>query len=341
MSGAVADPAPPPADAPLARAAARTARATAGAVGAVVVPGATALAWGRVERRLPVVRRFEVPVARPVPEVTILQISDLHLFPGQEFLVDFLRRVAATERFDVVASTGDNFGGPDGADLVREAYAPFLDRPGFFVLGSNDYYSPVRKNWGRYLVRSKGPHPRVVPDLPWTPMTRMMADAGWADLSNRAGDLEIPGVGALSLLGTDDAHIHRDRYVDPAPSWEREDVLRLGATHSPYTRVVSALTRRGADLIVAGHTHGGQIGLPGFGALITNCDIPRRYAKGLSQWHSHGRVSWLHVSAGLGTSRYARVRVATRPEVSLLHVFPVRRAAVTDRAAPPGSLVLA
>ena len=73
---------------------------------------------------------------------------------------------------------------------------------------------------------------------------------------------------------------------------------------------------------MAGHTHGGQIGLPGFGALITNCDIPRRYAKGLSQWHSHGRASWLHVSAGLGTSRYARVRVATRPEISLLHVFP-------------------
>ena len=324
MSGAVADPAPSRENAPLARAAARTARATAGAVGAVVVPGAAALAWGRVERRLPVVRRFEVPVARPVPEVTILQISDLHLFPGQEFLVDFLRRVAATERFDVVASTGDNFGGTDGADLVREAYAPFLDRPGFFVLGSNDYYSPVRKNWGRYLTRSKGPRPRVVPDLPWTPMTRMMADAGWVDLSNRAGDLEVPGVGALSLLGTDDAHIHRDRYVGPAPSWEREGVLRLGATHSPYTRVVSALTRRGADLIVAGHTHGGQIGLPGFGALITNCDIPRRYAKGLSQWHSQGRSSWLHVSAGLGTSRYARVRVATRPEVSLLHVFPTR-----------------
>ena len=100
-------------------------------------------------------------------------------------------------------------------------------------------------------------------------------------------------------------------------------VLRLGVTHAPYTRVVSALTSAGSDLILAGHTHGGQIGIPGVGAIITNCDISRPYAKGLKRWEApDGAEAWLHVSAGLGTSPYAKVRIATRPEASLLHVHP-------------------
>ena len=111
--------------------------------------------------------------------------------------------------------------------------------------------------------------------------------------------------------------------VAPASSWEEPRALRLGITHAPYTRVVSALTSEGADLILAGHTHGGQIGIPGMGAIITNCDIARHYAKGLNRWEApDGSQAWLHVSAGLGTSPHAKVRIATRPEASLIHVHP-------------------
>ena len=271
---------------------------------------------------MPVLRRYEVPVRARVPEVRILQIADLHLFAGQEFLLRFLSDVAASERFDMVVATGDNFGSVDALDMVMDAYRPFLSYPGAFVLGSNDYYSPIPKRWSRYLSRSK-PHPaRVVPDLPYLPMVRQMCQAGWLDLSNASGTLRLP-TGTVSLLGTDDAHIHRDRLGAPASSWAAPDVLRLGVTHAPYTRVVSALTSTGADLILAGHTHGGQIGIPGVGAIITNCDISRPYAKGLKRWHApDGSAAWLHVSAGLGTSPYAKVRIATRPEASLLHVYP-------------------
>lgn len=283
--------------------------------------GGAALAWGSVERTMPVLRRYEVPVRARVPEVTILQIADLHLFEGQEFLLRFLSDVAASEHFDMVVATGDNFGSTEALDMVMDAYRPFLSYPGAFVLGSNDYYSPIPKRWSRYLSRSK-PHPvRVVPDLPFLPMVRQMRQAGWLDLSNASGTLRLP-TGMVSLLGTDDAHICRDRLGAPASSWGASDVLRLGVTHAPYTRVVSALTEVGSDLILAGHTHGGQIGIPGFGAIITNCDISRPYAKGLKRWQAPGSTAWLHVSAGLGTSPYAKVRIATRPEASLLHVYP-------------------
>jgi len=301
----------------------RTAGAVIGGLGlAGIAAGGAALAWGSVERTMPILRRFDVPVASDVPEVTILQISDLHLFAGQDFLLSFLSDVASSERFDMVVATGDNFGSADALDMVMDAYRPFLAYPGAFVLGSNDYYSPIPKRWSRYLSRSK-PHPaRVVPDLPYLPMVRQLRGAGWLDLSNAAGTLSLPG-GTVSLLGTDDAHIHRDRLVAPASSWEQPGVLRLGVTHAPYTRVVCALTRAGSDLIITGHTHGGQIGIPGGGAIITNCDIARRYAKGLNRWETpDGSSSWLHVSAGLGTSPYAKVRIATRPEASLIHVHP-------------------
>ena len=302
--------------------AACTAGTLVGGLGlAGLAAGGAALAWGSVERTMPVLRRYEVPVRAHVPEVTILQIADLHLFEGQEFLLRFLSDVAASEHFDMVVATGDNFGSTEALDMVMDAYRPFLSYPGAFVLGSNDYYSPIPKRWSRYLSRSK-PHPvRVVPDLPFLPMVRQMRQAGWLDLSNASGTLRLP-TGMVSLLGTDDAHIYRDRLGAPASSWGASDVLRLGVTHAPYTRVVSALTEVGSDLILAGHTHGGQIGIPGFGAIITNCDISRPYAKGLKRWQAPGSTAWLHVSAGLGTSPYAKVRIATRPEASLLHVYP-------------------
>jgi predicted MPP superfamily phosphohydrolase len=70
--------------------------------------------------------------------------------------------------------------------------------------------------------------------------------------------------------------------------------------------------------MLAGHTHGGQVCVPGFGALVTNCDIPRRQVKGVSSWTHDDRTAALEVSAGLGTSVWAPVRFACRPEATLL-----------------------
>ena len=103
----------------------RTTGAVIGGLGlAGIAAGGAALAWGSVERTMPTLRRYDVPVERDVPEVTILQIADLHLFAGQEFLLRFLSDVASSERFDMVVATGDNFGSIDGLELVMDAYRP-------------------------------------------------------------------------------------------------------------------------------------------------------------------------------------------------------------------------
>lgn len=102
---------------------------------------------------------------------------------------------------------------------------------------------------------------------------------------------------------------------------EGEDVSRhvpIGVAHAPYQRVLNAFVTHGAQVIFAGHTHGGQVCVPGYGALVSNCDLPRERVKGLSVWTNALRSSFLNVSAGLGTSIYAPVRFACRPEATLI-----------------------
>ena len=122
----------------------------------------------------------------------------------------------------------------------------------------------------------------------------------------------------IAAAGTDDAHLGLDRYGDVPYRAPEDGVLRLGVTHAPYLRVVDAMAGDGFELIFAGHTHGGQLCLPGFGALVTNCDLPASQAKGL---HTRGDA-WLHVSAGLGTSPTAPIRFACPPEATLLTLVP-------------------
>lgn len=306
-------------------------RATGIALAAGVGLGVASLAWGSLERRFPVIRRYDLPIPayRGIGPLRILQISDLHMYPGQDFLVDFLHRVAATEKIDMVISTGDNLGSTDGLALARAAHEPFLHLPGAFVLGSNDYYSPRRRPWSHYLWRdSRDLSDRTTPDLPWRDLVQTLCDAGWKDLSNRSSVLHVPLPSSqtdqltVALLGVDDPHLDRDRLGDPVPEWADDSTLRLGVTHAPYRRVVNAFTDAGADLVLAGHTHGGQFGLPGYGALVTNCDLPRAFGKGMNEWHTRGGRTVLHVSAGLGTSPFVPFRIATRPEVSIIHVRP-------------------
>jgi len=264
----------------------------------------------------------------------VLHFSDLHLFAGQEFLLDFLQEIRDTEQFDYVISTGDNFGSPDALEMVIQAHEIFSDFPGAFVFGSNDYYSPKPKSWTRYLrPRESGKVERSV-DLPWTELAAHLRTMGWADLSNSSALVEpyqtetttdvdefSYAPAPLALLGVDDPHINRDSITGLSQSWLSSGAIRMGVTHAPYTRVLDSMTHLGAEVILAGHTHGGQIGLPGVTSLVTNCDLPREFGKGLHVWEtSASENAWLHVSAGLGTSPYARVRIATRPAASILTI---------------------
>lgn len=273
-------------------------------------------------------RRVELPV---LPEgatpFTALHISDLHLTPGQKRKQAWLRGLATLEP-DLVINTGDNLAHMDAVPPLLDALGPLLEVPGVFVLGSNDYFSPTLRNPIKYLLPDDGSRNTHSPQLPFGEMTDAFTRAGWLDLSNTTGRLEVAGT-TIAFAGVDDPHLEYDdltAVAGPAPS---DADLRVGVTHAPYLRVLDQYAADGYDAIFAGHTHGGQLCLPFAGALVTNCDLDRERASGL---HRHPAVSlpgdpgstWLHVSAGAGTSPYTPVRFCCRPEATLLTLVPAR-----------------
>lgn len=300
-----------------------------GLIGTAAVAGGAAIAYaGIVERNWFALRRYDVPVlpdgARPL---RLLHISDAHLTPGRHRLMSWIRSLDALEP-DVVVNTGDSIAHPRSVQPFLEALGPLLDRPGVFVFGSNDLYSPVPKNPARYLWRTSAlDHSRHRADLPWAELGEGMTAAGWLDANNRRGRIKA-GDADIEVAGVHDSHINRDRYDAIAGAADPSADLRLGVLHSPEPAVLDRFAADGFDLLLAGHTHGGQVCLPWLGTLVTNCGIDRSRARGL---HRHPAVAaagdgperpWLHVSAGLGTSPWAPVRFSCRPEATLLTLVP-------------------
>ena len=299
---------------------------TSSLLGATTV-GAAGLAYSTgYERRAYTLRRVEVAClpsdARPL---RVLHLSDLHMTPGQTDKQAWLRGLADLEP-DLVINTGDNLAHLTAVPVVLRALGELLDVPGVFVLGSNDYFAPVLKNPARYLLPSGGARRPTGAPLPWRELRDALSQRGWLDLDNRRGDLTI-GELRLAFVGVDDPHLG---YDDLDAVWGTPDPsagLAIGVAHAPYLRVLDSFTRDGYRLILAGHTHGGQLRLPGYGALVTNCDLDRARARGLHRHTVDGVTSWLHVSAGLGTSPYAPVRFCCRPEATLLTLLPADSAA--------------
>jgi predicted MPP superfamily phosphohydrolase len=297
-------------------------RFAAGATGAAAVAGAALTAYAAWEARAYTLRRVEVPLlpagARPV---RVLHLSDIHMTPGQTRKQEWLAGLASL-RPDLVVNTGDNLSHADSVPVVRESLGALLEVPGVFVFGSNDYFSPTVRNPLRYLLPDDGRRNVRSPRLPWTDLRDAFTAAGWADLTNRR---KVAKVGELSFAfaGVDDPHLRYDRLADVAGPADPDADVRLGVAHAPYLRVLDQYAADGYDAILAGHTHGGQVCVPGVGPLTTNCDLEPARAKGLHRHPASSRdgdpgSAWLHVSAGLGTSPYARIRVACRPEATLL-----------------------
>jgi predicted MPP superfamily phosphohydrolase len=271
-------------------------------------------AWG-YERRAFRLRRFDVPVLPPgAPDLTVLHVSDLHLTPSQPWKVDWVRALARLEP-DLVVDTGDNLAHRDGVPVVLEALDGLLDRPGAFVPGSNDWFAPVPKNPARYLLPDRGK--RIHGErLPWGELRSAFTSRGWLDMTHRRERLTLRGV-TVELAGVSDAHLKADHYERVAGPIAADVDVAIGLSHTPEPRLVDAFTGDGFGLVLSGHTHGGQLRVPGYGALVTNCGLDRERARGLSRWPGGG---WLHVSAGLGTSPYAPVRFACPPEATLLRL---------------------
>ncbi|QDQ12823.1 metallophosphoesterase [Streptomyces spectabilis] len=287
-----------------------------------------------IEARSFRVRRVTVPVLPPgMRPLRVLQVSDIHMVSGQRKKQRWLRSLAGL-RPDFVINTGDNLSDPEGIPEVLDALGPLMDFPGAYVFGSNDYYGPRPRNPARYLLEKvQGRHglngnpPAVgVVHIQWEDLRDGFDAAGWVNLTNTRGTLKIDGY-EIALTGVDDPHIKRDRYAQVAGGPDTSADFSMGVVHAPYLRSLDAFTADGYPLVLAGHTHGGQVCIPFYGALVTNCDLDTDRVKGLSTHEAGGHTSYLHVSAGCGANRYTPFRFACPPEATLL--------TLTERPARP------
>lgn len=269
-----------------------------------------------IERTAFQVRRFSAAILPPgSAPLRVLHVSDFHLLPRQGRKRDFLLGLAGLEP-DLVISTGDHISSPAAISALSDSLGRLKDVPGAFVFGSNDFVFPTFTLPTGYLFGPSSARTSETKHLPTDELRQTLESFGWVYLEERNTEITVAGQ-RIGLRGTGDAHHDKDDYeavAGPVP----DDILTIGVTHAPYLRVLDAMTADGLGLILAGHTHGGQVCLPGHGALVTNCDLPQENAKGLFTHDAAGRRSTVHVSAGVGMSPFAPYRFACPPEVSLL-----------------------
>jgi predicted MPP superfamily phosphohydrolase len=279
-------------------------------VAAVVVACVACVLYGViVERRwYRLVRlRLDILPADGPQTLTVLHLSDLHFTSTERKKARFL---AGLPKADVTVITGDFLAEPQAVEAAAAAVAPVRGRlASWFVLGSNDYFVPRPLNYFAYFYsrrKSRTAQRGRAPDL----VAALVSD-GWQDLTNARNQVSIGGL-QIELLGLDDAHMRTQDYrVAPRKAPER---FGIAVMHSPDSAAEAAAL--GYRLLLAGHTHGGQVCVPGFGALVTNCSMPARVVKGLASVGD----SILHTSPGLGTSKYAPFRFACRPEATLIEL---------------------
>ena len=294
-------------------------RGAAFTAGAGAAAGLAAFGYGLWEKNQFVLREETLAILPPGRSpFRILHLSDIHFVPGQQKKADWLASLATLEP-DLVVNTGDNLSHVKAVDPLLEALRPLMEFPGVFVPGSNDYCAPRLKNPAAYLAGPSKSAPQPT-RLDWPRLRSGFGMGGWVDLTNRHQSLVLDGM-RFDFSGVDDPHLKRERYA----GWPRgtrnqdsNDHLKIAVIHAPYQRVLDHFTAEGADLLLAGHTHGGQLCIPGYGALVSNCDLPTWRAKGLNDWSTNGRTTPVNVSGGIGTSRFAPVRIACKPEAVLL-----------------------
>ena len=278
---------------------------------------ATALYGGLIERNAFTLRYFDVPVLDPGAEpIRVLHITDLHITAGQRRKHGWIRALADLQP-DLVVNTGDTISAADAIPAVLHSLEPLSAFPAVFVPGNNDYYGPRLRSPLKYF-KPRELNEKHGPPLPWLQLASAMTHQGWVDLTHQKVELKVANR-RVALAGTDDPHLRRAKYdliAGPAPAGVD---VRIGVTHSPEPFVLQRFANDGYDLVLAGHTHGGQIRVPFGPAIVTNCGIDRGRARWLHTWDDR---MYFHVCAGLGTNPFAPIRLACRPEATVLTVVP-------------------
>jgi uncharacterized protein len=232
--------------------------------------------------------------ARPV---RLVHISDLHCDPEPR-LEERLPDLIAAERPDLIVYTGDSLNSPDGLPVLRRLLPRLAAVAPTFA---------VRGNWDTWYWRRLD----------------LFGGTGVTELRNEAARVEVAGATLwvagvpYGSLGTPPGEVPGAvrRATENVPPGQ----FTVFLYHTPDEILEVAAAGR-ADLYCAGHTHGGQVALPLYGALVTLSRFGKKYESGLRR----ERDTWLYVNRGIGMEggNAPRVRFFSRPEITVIELAP-------------------
>jgi predicted MPP superfamily phosphohydrolase len=224
---------------------------------------------------------------------TIAQLSDLHLgLAGPSYVERCVKRTLEVGP-DLIVLTGDYVGrnNPQDAELVADLLAELTAPLGVFAVSGNH-------DWSVYRSGARPGEPLVM---------ELLAERGVRDLDNEAVPFGRGGERTW-LAGLGDLWAGECRVEQTLRELPRKGA-RIVLSHNPDS--VDAIAAEGADLVLSGHTHGGQVDLPVFGPPL----LPVRRRERYSGLYRVGERTRLYVSNGLGW--LIRVRFRARPEIAL------------------------
>jgi predicted MPP superfamily phosphohydrolase len=227
-------------------------------------------------------------VPRGAQPVRIAHISDVHSDSSPR-LEERLPEAIAAEKPDVIVFTGDSLNSPEGLPVFKALLKKLSAIAPTFV---------VKGNWDTWF---------------------------WRDLAlfDGTGAVELNGIGRVLRVrgikvGFSGLAVESEHSLDRALAGIPKDALSVFLYHSPD--LIKEVSSRQVDLYCAGHTHGGQVALPGYGALVTFSKFGKQYESGL---YREGKTS-LYVNRGIGMEggSVPRVRFWARPELTIIDVVP-------------------
>jgi hypothetical protein len=245
-----------------------------------------------------------IPCPRLETPLRILHLSDAHLLVKDKAKQRFIQRVT-DEDYDFVFFTGDICEEPEAEPLVPGLLTRQPRYGAYAVLGNHDHLRlSIREGLTEFLTGKP-----VDASGRWSDVAGMKArfeEGGrWKVLVNEAVTHEIHGQKVV-IAGVDDPFTDHGDLQRTMHTVKQADVL-IGLVHVPTD--LASFSQRGFDLVLSGHTHGGQWRLPFIGAVLTQCDLPRQHARGL---HFVERTA-VHVSQGLGAGKLIRMRFNCPP----------------------------
>ena len=240
-------------------------------------------------------------------KLRILHLSDLHLCEPESHKLDFLQQVTS-EEYDLIFFTGDIFENYSGVQYANRLIARPPRLGTYAVLGNHDYYDYTwfHKSIGKLWRRHR--HPAKFRDV--TPMVEALEMADIQVLRNAKASFLPQG---LSIIGIDYPGISPGRLKDIARSVPPEHLI-LALFHMP--RRLDDIKEAGIHMAFGGHTHGGQIRVPGFGALVTDSELKRSEASGLVRREG----TLFHISRGLGADPRTNVRLFCPPAATVIEL---------------------